>query len=53
MLSGKIKEKNCQKYKKKYKKTVPLFLFPESKIHQNQSFCFHFYASVSMKQYLR
>ena len=30
----KLKNKNRQKYKK----TAPLFLFPEAKMHQNQSF---------------
>ena len=47
MLSGKIVEYKLSKYKK----DCPLFLFPEGKMLQNLSFCFHFYASVF--QYLR
>ena len=50
----KLKNKNCQNIKRlsKYKKTVPLFLFPEGKMHHNLSFCFNIYASVLLKQYL-
>ena len=50
MLFGKIKEnKNCPNIKK----TAPIFLFLEGKMYQNQYFCFHFYATVFLKQYLR
>ena len=47
MLSAKIKE-----YKKwlEYKKSVPLFLFHKGEMRKN---CFHFYATVLLKQYLR
>ena len=30
----------------KYKKTVPLFLFPESQMHENKSFRFHFVETI-------
>ena len=37
----------------KYKKTAPLFLFPEGQMLQNQTVYFHFYATVLLKQNLR
>ena len=39
----KLKNKICQYLKR-------LFLIPEGQMHQNQSACFHFYATVLLKQ---
>ena len=45
LVSAKIQ--NNEEYKlSKYRKTAPLFLFPEGQMHQNQSFCFHIYETI-------
>ena len=49
MFSAKIKGSKMSKYKK----TAPVFLFPEGQMHQNQSVYFHFYTTVLLEQYLR
>ena len=48
MYLVKFKNKNCQNIKR-----LSTLLFSEGKMHQNQSFCFQFYASVLLKQYSR